>query len=57
MDTLKQKDNPWSEVPKHAEAVKGAKQKEKEPLRDGKSRKNLMKTKVQFRTWQNLYKL
>ena len=53
MDNLKQKDGPWSEVPKHTETVKGAKQKEKEPSRDGKSRKNLMKMKVQFRTWQN----
>ena len=58
MDPLKQKGGPRSEVSKDAKAVKGAKQKKKkESLGDGESRKNLMKTKVQFRTWQNIYKL
>ena len=58
MDPLKQKDGPRFEVQKDAKAVKGAKQKKKkESSGDGESRKNLMKMKVQFRTWQNVYKL
>ena len=59
VDPLKQKGGPWSEVPKHAKAVKGPKWKrrKKESSANGESRKDLMKTKVQFMTWQNVYKL
>ena len=58
VDPLKQKGGPQSIVPKDAKAVKGAKKKKKkESSGDGESKKNLMKTKVQFRTWQNVYKL
>ena len=58
VDPLKQKGGIRSEVSKDMKAVKGAKKKKKkESSGDGESRKNLMKTKVQFRTWQNIYKL
>ena len=58
VDPLKQKGGPQSEVLKDTKAVKGAKKKKKkESSGDGESRKNLMKMKVQFRTWHNIYKL
>ena len=59
VDPLKQKGGPRSEVLKDAKAVKGPKQKKwkKESSANGESRKDLMKMKVQFMTWQNIYKL
>ena len=59
VEPLKQKGGPQSEVPKDAKAVKGPKQKrrKKESSANGESRKDLMKTKVQFMTYQNVYKL
>ena len=57
VDLLKQKGGPRSEVPKDAKAVKGAKQKKKASSQNGDSRKHSMKMKVQFMTWQNVYKL
>ena len=59
VDPLKQKGGPRSEVPKDVKAVKGPKWKrrKKESSANGESRKDLMKTKVQFMTWQNVYKL
>ena len=59
VDPLKQKQGPWSEVPKHVKAVKGPKRKrrKKDLSANGESRKDLMKMKVQFVIWQNVYKL
>ena len=37
--------------------MKGPKRKKKDSSANGESRKNLMKMKVQFVTWQNIYKL